>query len=512
MQKTKIDRSLLSIILTISLINLLIYIITTAFFSYGIFRDELYYIACANRLDFGYVDHPPLSIAVLAFWKFLFGDSMFVIRLVPAIVSSATIFMIGLFTARLGGGKIAVLISTVVLMLTPVFLGMSTIYSMNVFDYFFWITSAYIFLRIIREEDKKLWIILGVVLGLGLLNKTSMSWLCAGIFVGILLTPLRKELKTKYPYIAAAIALIIFSPFIIWNFTHDFAHLEFMRNAASRKYGELTPVSFILDQILILNPGSVLLWLSGIFFFFFSKTGKKYRAPGYIWLTAFVILVINWHSKGEYITAGYQILFAGGAVMLEKWSLVRHREWIKYVVVAPLILTGILLIPFARPLLPPEKFLEYQDFIGLKAPVNEGVETALPQFYSDMFGWEKMAKKVSDVYLTIPEKERKTTIVYCNNYGKAGAIEYYSKKYPRPKVVCPHNNYWYWWDEVKNPTTIIILGGNLDDHLSSLEQVDSVATYKTRYVMPYENNFTIFIGRGLKRSVKEIRNSNKIFI
>ena len=198
--------------------------------------------------------------------------------------------------------------------------------------------------------------------------------------------------------------------------------------------------------------------------------------------------------------------------MLEEWSLIRHREWIKYVVVVPLVLTGILIVPFARPLLPPEKFLEYQDFVGLKSPVNEGIETTMPQFYSDMFGWEKMAKKVSDVYLTIPEKERETTVVYCNNYGKAGAVEYYSKKYPLPKVVCPHNNYWYWWDEVKNPTTIIIIGGNLEDHLSSLEQVDSVAAYKTRYVMPYENNFTIFIGRGFKRSVKEIRNSDKVFI
>jgi hypothetical protein len=512
MQMIKSDRNLLKIILTITILNFLIYIITTAFFSYGVFRDEFYYLACANRLDFGYVDHPPLSIAVLALWKFLFGDSVFVIRLVPAVITSATIFMIGLFTAKLGGGKIAVLISTVVLMLTPIFLGMSTIYSMNVFDFFFWITAAYIFLKIIQEPDKKLWIILGIVLGLGLLNKTSMIWLCAGIFAGILFTPLRKELKTKYPYIAAAIAMLIFSPFIIWNITHDFAHLEFMRNAADRKYGGLTPVSFILDQILILNPGSILLWISGIFFFFFSKTGKQYRATGFIWLTTFIILFINWHSKGEYIAAAYQILFAGGAVMLEEWSLSRNRGWIKYIVVAPLIISGIVLAPFARPLLAPEKFLEYQDFIGLKPPVNEGVETAIPQFYSDMFGWEEMAKKVSEVYLTLPEKERETTIVYCKNYGKAGAVEYYSKKYPLPKVVCPHNNYWYWWDEVKNPTTIIILGGNIEDHLSSLEQVDSVATYKTKYAMPYENNFTIFTGRGFKRSLKEIRNSDKIFI
>ena len=134
MQKINTDKNLIKIILSISLLNFLIYLVTTAFFSYGIFRDELYYLACANRPAFGYVDHPPLSIWVLGIWKFLFGDSMFVIRIVPAIVSSATIFMIGLFTIRLGGGKTSVIISTLAFMFSPIFLGISTIYSMNVLD------------------------------------------------------------------------------------------------------------------------------------------------------------------------------------------------------------------------------------------------------------------------------------------------------------------------------------------------------------------------------------------
>ncbi|NWG26947.1 MAG: glycosyltransferase family 39 protein, partial [Ignavibacteriaceae bacterium] len=243
MEKEKIPRNILTLIISIALLNLLIYLITQIFFAYGIFRDELYYIACANRLDIGYVDHPPFSIWVLAIWKSLFGDSMFAIRIVPAIVTSVILFIIGLFTVRLGGGKTAVIISTITFMLSPIFLGMNTIYSMNVFDFFFWISSAYIFLRIIQTEsgtsgslmDNKIWLLLGVVIGLGLLNKTSMLWLSSGIAAGIIFTPIRKVLKTKYPYIAVAIALLIFSPYIIWNITHDFAHLEFMRNAASRK-------------------------------------------------------------------------------------------------------------------------------------------------------------------------------------------------------------------------------------------------------------------------------------
>jgi len=510
MQNIKTNRSLLTTIFSVSLLNFLIYILTTAFFSYGMFRDEFYYLACANRFDFGYVDHPPLSIWILAIWKSLFGDSMFVIRVVPAIVTSAAVFMIGLFTARLGGNKTAVIISTITYMLSPIFLGMNTIYSMNTFDFFFWITSAYIFLRIIQTGRKTFWIALGIVLGLGLMNKTSVLWLCAGIFIGIVFSPLRKELKTKYPYIAAGIALLIFSPYITWNLTHDFAHLEFMRNAATLKYGGLTPVSFILDQILILNPVSFFIWLPGIIFYFFNKEGKQFRAVGFIWLTTFIILFINWHSKGEYIASAYQILFAGGAVMIERWSA--KRSWRKNSLAVPVILFAILLAPFARPLLSPEKFLEYQNLIGLKPPVNEGVETAMPQFYCDMFAWEDMAKEVSKAYLTIPEAERKSTVVYCSNYGKAGAIEYYSKKYKLPKVFCPHNSYWYWSEEIKAASTIIIIGGDIEDHLDSVNKVEAAGIHKTKYAMPYENNQTIFIGRGLKRSLEEIRQSDKLFI
>ena len=345
-----------------------------------------------------------------------------------------------------------------------------------------------------------------------MLNKTSVFWLGAGIFAGILFSPLRKELKTKYPYIAAAIAFIIFSPFIIWNLTHDLAHLEFMRNAADWKYGGLTPVSFVLDQTLSLNPVSILIWLPGIIFFFFKKEFKQYRAIGFIWLATFVILFINWHSKGEYIAAAYQILFAGGAVMIERWGSAPKRGWLKYTLVVPVIVFGVFLVPFARPLLSPQKFLEYQSFIGVKPPSSEGHETELPQFYSDMFGWEELAKDVSKVYQSLPEEERKTSIVYCSNYGKAGAIEYFSKKYPLPKVVCPHNSYWYWWDEAETPTTIIIIGGEIEDHLTSLDEVEPAGVHKTKYAMPYENNLTIFISRGLKRTLQQIKQGNKIFI
>jgi hypothetical protein len=506
------QKPLLALIISLALLNLMIYLITTRFFAYGIFRDELYYLACANRIDLGYVDHPPFSIYILAIWRWLFGDTHFAIRFVPAIVSSASLFVLGILTKRLGGGRTAITIAMLTYMLTPIFLGMNTIFSMNTFDFLFWITSAYLLLRITQEEDKKLWIWLGIVIGVGLLNKTSMLWLSSGVILAIIFTSLRKDLKTKYPYIAALIALIIFSPFIIWNISHDFAHLEFMRNAATRKYGGLSPMSFIMDQLIILNPLAIFIWLPGIYFFFFNEDGKKSRAVIFIWIATFLILLINGRSKGEYVAAAYQILFAGGAVMIEKWSI--RKKWLKYSMAIPVILFGIFFSPFARPILFLEQFLNFQSSLGLEPPSNEGnsLNRNIPQYYADMHGWDDLARSVSKVYQSLSEEEKKATLVYCSNYGKAGAIEYYGKNYPLPKVICPHNSFWYWWPDTNNYTTLIIIGGRIEDHLHSLKEVEAVGIYQTNYAMPYENNLTLFIGRGFIRPLEVIRTSNRLFI
>jgi hypothetical protein len=285
-----------------------------------------------------------------------------------------------------------------------------------------------------------------------------------------------------------------------------------MRNAASMKYGELTPISFLMDQFLILNPLAIFIWLPGIFFFFFDARGKKLKAIVFIWLATFLILLINGHSKGEYIAAAYQILFAGGAVMIERWSI--SRNWIKYAIAFPVIIAGLLILPFARPTLSIEQFLKYQSAFGLEPPSNEGqsLNKGIPQFYADMHGWKDLAKNVSKVYQSLPDEERKTTLVYCSNYGKAGAIEYFSSKYPLPKVICPHNSYWFWWPKNDNYSTLIIVGGRIEDHLYSLKEVEAVGYHHSENAMPYENNLTIFIGRGFKRSLEEIRASDKLFI
>ena len=499
-------------IFIISLLTLLIHLFTNAFASYGIFRDEFYYLACANRPDIGYVDQPPLSIWFLVIIKFLFGDSLFAIRLLPAILHSVLVYLTGIITLKMGGKTTAVIISCLAVALAPVILGMNTIYSMNAFDYLVWALTAYILILIIRNEKKNLWLILGLVLGLGLMNKVGILWLCFGFFTALLLTPHRKYLKTIKPWLTFLIAFVIFLPFIIWNITHNFAHVEFIQNALRYKYSGLTSMDFIIGQFMNVNPSSAIVWLAGLYFFFFHKEGKKYRMLGIVYLTAFLILLLNGHSKAEYLAVAYPVLFAGGGVLIEKISQLKNWRWLKYAITIPLVLSGILLIPLALPILSVETYINYANALGFAPSTAENKELSeLPQFYADMFGWEGLAKDVSKVFQSLPKEERKTTVVYCGNYGEAGAIEYYEKKYKLPEVVSPHNSYWYWWDFNKSVTVIIVLNGNPDEHYSSLEEVTLAAIHTCKYCMPYENNLHIFLCGGLKRSIEEIHSTDKNF-
>ena len=359
----RIRHNSLYLILGFSLFELLLHLYTNAFASYGYFRDELYYAACSNHLAAGYVDHPPLSIYILFLSINIFGKSLFALRLMPAITSAFVVFLTGIVTRRLGGGYLAITLSCIAVALIPEFLATSSIYSMNTFDWLFWILSFYIIILIIQSpqsgtQSNKLWIWLGIVMGLGLLNKIDILWFGAGLLAGLILTPQRKHLKTVWPYLAGVIAFIIFSPYIIWNITHNYATLEFIHNASVMKYSSLNPGIFIKDTILTLNPVSSIIWIAGIYFLFFQKEGKVYRLTGFIFLVTFIILIINGHSKAEYIAPAFPMLFAAGGVMLEMIALQKGFGWIKITVPALITISGLIFVPLALPILPVQQYIK----------------------------------------------------------------------------------------------------------------------------------------------------------
>jgi len=515
MKSQKISISLeVGLLILFVFINLIIHLLTNIFAGYGIYRDELYYLACSSRLALGYVDQPPFSIYVLTLLKFLIGDSVFAIRLLPAILSSLTVLFAGLMTRKLGGGIAAVVITGMTIIVTPIYLAMNSYYSMNSFDIFFWALAAYVLVLIMKDGKQKHWLTLGIITGLGLLNKISMAWFVIGLFVALLVTKHRKQLLTKWPYLAGIIAFILFTPFIIWNVTHNMAHLEFMRNAIMYKYSGITRVDFVLGQFLLMNPAAVPVWLAGLFYFFINKKGRMFNILGIIFVVTFFILFINGHSKPEYLSPAYIPLFAAGGVQLEQLARRKYWGWIKIFVPAQIVLIGILIAPLALPVLPVETFISFNKTLRLQPPAVENKELAdLPQHYADMFGWENLAQSVSDVYTSLPQEGRSKAVIFTQNYGEAGAIEYFSKKFDLPPVICPHNSYWFWSRDILNNNyrVVIIVGGQREDHLKALEQVEQVAVIQNKYSMPYENNLPVYIGKNLKIPLQDIWEAEKSF-
>jgi hypothetical protein len=244
-----------------------------------------------------------------------------------------------------------------------------------------------------------------------------------------------------------------------------------------------------------MNPTVVLVALLGLTWCLFTKDGRRFRFLGIVFLAAFGILLLNPHSKSEYIAAAYPLLFAGGGVVLERVG----RRWGRTIPVAAgalLVAFGLVVMPFALPILPVQTYIRYAKALGVEPSTAEAKKLAeLPQFYADMHGWEELARDVSAAYLSIPEVERPTTVALVGNYGEAGALELFARQYPLPRVICSHNSYWFWGVGDTRITTFIRLGGKLDDCRRYYGDVTWAGVHTCRYCMPYENDLGIFVAR-----------------
>ncbi len=493
------------ILLLLALFKLLLHLATNIWGGYGYFRDELYYIACSNHPDIGYVDHPPLSIYVLVASRWVMGDSIFALRFLPAVAGAATVFITGLIARELGGGRYAQALAAIASIVSLMNLGVGTVYSMNSYDILLWTLGAYFIVRLLNTGNPKYWLSIGLVVGLGMLNKTGVLWFAFGILAAFLLTPHRSWFKSKWPWLAGLIAIVLFLPYVVWNLVHDFAHLEFVRNAVSGKYSGLSLLTFVSGQVLVQSPITLPLWLSGLFFFLISREGKNVRLLGYIYAAVFLILLINLHSKAEYLSPAYGMIFAGGAVMFELLFSRRSLSWLKPVSVITVLVGGLFLAPLTLPILPVETYIRYADFLAVKPHTSERQELAeLPQFYADMFGWESKVAAVAEVFQRLSVEEKSKAAIFADNYGRCGAIDFFGRKYHLPQSIGPHNNYWIWGPREYTGEIVVYLGGELDDHRESFEEVEVAGMVACDYCMPYENDLTIYVCRNLTVPLDEL--------
>lgn len=480
--------------------------------NYGYFRDELYYIACSKNLDWGYVDQPPFAPFLLAISRTLFGESLIAIRLFAALAVSLVVFISGLCAKEMGGGRFAQILSALIVFLSPVLAAMGTFYSMNPLDHLFWIFLIYIFIRVIKTGNNKLWILFGALAGLGLQNKISVLFLLFGLAVGIILTGnFITNLKNKYIWYGKVLAGIIFLPHIIWQIIYGFPTLEFIHNAGVYKNAPISPLDFLLGHIMESGPFYFPVMLAGLWFFLFSKQGKPYKVFGWMYLALLALFIIT-KSKTYYFAPAYPIMFAGGSVLIGN-AIKEGKYILKYALTAFIIFAGVVSIPMAVPVLPVETFIAYAKALGVEPQAAERSEIGrLPQIYADMFGWEDLARRTANVYNTLSPDEKSKCGIYTQNYGEAGAIDFFGKRYELPPALSGHNNYWLWGTHGCKGEIMIIIGGDREDHLTVYEQVIELERTNNKYAMPYENNMPIYLCKGLKVPLNEVWEDVRMYI
>lgn len=472
---------------------------------YGVVRDELYYLACARHLDFGYVDHPPLSIAVLRGWTLLFGENLSM-RVVPAVCGALTVLCSCLLAIELGGGVMAVVLTAACLISGPVYLGMNHYFSMNSIDILLWPAAMLMVLRALKGGALRQWIFAGVLLGLGLENKVSVLWLGAGLGLALLATPDRAVLKTKGPWVCFAIALALFVPHLVWQVTHGFPTAEFARNALEHKYVRQPPWSFVAEAAGQVNPATALVWLPGLALA--VKKGGRLRLVAVTFLAVAALLIAT-RAKAEYLAAGFPLAIALGGVVVGRWCAT--RRWLTPVFLLPVLVMGAIAAPFALPVLSQDRFIAYMEQLGVKAKSAErsGIGV-LPQNYADTNGWEELTALVERTADRLTPEERPGAVVMVEtNYGDAGALQYFGRGLP--PVVCGHNNYWLWGPGDGDGKALIVVGGKRDELLPYFQSLEQTGETDCPRCMPYENHLAIWLGRGLKQPLASLWAEQKYY-
>jgi hypothetical protein len=461
-----------------------------------LFIDELYFLACGEHLSWGYVDMPPLTALQAWAARALLGDSLLAIRLLPALAGVGLVLLTGAIVRQLGGGRFAQALAAVAVLIAPFYLSFDSYLSMNSVEPLLWMGCALILIRMIKTGDPRLWLWFGVIAGVGLENKDTMLMFGFALVAGLLMTPERRLMRSRWFFIGGMIAALIFLPNLIWMIQHRFPHLEMLANIKrNRRNVALSPLAFFGQQVLGMQPMALPIWICGLSGFLFSRHGRSYRALGLAYLITLVTLLLA-DGRFYYLASAYPMLLAGGAVAIERWMAAARWRWMRPAYLGLLGLTGAMTALVVLPLLPPQTYLRYTHFIGISQPKLEHRQTSeLPQMLADRFGWPEMAAAVARVYDSLPADERADTAIFGQNYGEAGAIDFYGPKLGLPKAISGHANYWYWGPRDYTGKIVIVLGDTPREQLERyFARVEARGSVANPYAMASEH-FTIYLCR-----------------
>ncbi len=445
--------------------------------SYGYFRDELYYLADGRHLQAGYVDQPLLMGWLAAFLRVTIGNGLVAIHLVPALACALIVVVTGRLARELGGGWVAQAVAGVAALFCADYLGTGSLFSMDGLDQLWWALLGLLVAGLLRGAARRQWLLVGLVGALALLTKLTVLFFGVALVLALLVTPERRLLRSRWPWLAAGLAFLGLLPLLVWNAANGWPTWEFYRTY--RGVG-VSPQAFFIGQLdqlsLILAPLAAV----GLVFYF-RKDGAPFRVLGWTFVFAYLILTVL-GTKTYFLAAAYPIPLAAGSLAFERFRPRRWLAWTRPAYVGLVVLVGILLAPDTMPILPPAAAVQ--------------IYGSLPMVLADRFGWDTLTQTVEQVYTALPPDQQAQACVLTSNYGEAAALQQLARPGRLPPVISGHNNYYGWGSGACTGAVLILVGYSPSDVAGVRNlygQITLAATERCQYCLALENNLAIYV-------------------
>jgi len=478
--------------LALSLAAIPFFLHVLAFNRYGFFRDELYFIVCGRHPAFGYVDQPPLA-PLLAAASQAGGQSLWLLRIIPALFQVGAVVAACALTRLLGGGRTAQVFTGLCAGLSPLLLAMAGLLETTALEPFLWTVVTYATLRATLRDEPNWLVLAGVATGVALEGKYTIAFLVVALIAGLAFAGPRSVFRRVQFWIAAAAATAIIAPNLVWQTAQGWPMWEVLQHDASDKNVVLEPAAWMVQQLVIYSPLMAPVWLAGIV----ALTGwRRTRFVGIGVLLIYAAFFVL-HARDYYLAGLYPVLFAAGGVALER---VLRIAAVRYTYATLLVATSVVVAPVALPLLDEKTLIAYRssaEALLAERPSQESSErfavSVLPQHFADMHGWSTIVERIDEVERTLSPGERAQAAIFTQNFGEAAAIDVLGDG--RLPVISGHNNYYLWGSHGAH-TIFIIVGGRKGDYDRAFRDVRQVATVDNPYARPDQIGVRIFIARG----------------
>jgi 4-amino-4-deoxy-L-arabinose transferase-like glycosyltransferase len=408
---------------------------------YGYHRDELYFLAAGRHLAWAYADQGPLTPLIARAMSEIAPDSLTILRLPSAIAAGLVVLTTAQLTREFGARSRAQLIAAASAAVGVIVLFTGHLLETSTFDLLAWTVVTWLAVRAVRTGDDRLWLAAGAVLGVGLLNKPLPAFLGLGLLAGVVVAGPRRLLRDPYVWLGALIALVLFTPWIIWQADHGWPQIDVSRSIAEGHSTSSEPWWAVVPfQFLLVSPLLAPIWIAGLVRLFRDPSLGEYRFLGWAWLILAVVFMAS-GGKPYYLAGLLPALLASGAGWVDEWLERGRRRPRMAALVGAIALSAVIDAVIALPILPAK---DADPVVAVNGDVGETI------------GWPGFTRTVAGVYGRLPEGQG--AVILTGNYGQAGAIDRYGPSLGLPGAYSGHNAYGDWGPPPNGAAPVIAIG------------------------------------------------------